>query len=138
MITANGYSKEPNMMPEGIVITWSKEMMHLKGGVKKFLQYFDTVMQDEEAVWLQKQKLAPKQDIIYVYIILLNRLYCRLNYVGFETGKTIVNEPGTGLSFSRSLQVSWPRILMAGPVIKCPFKRELRGFQGFRYCTKLF
>lgn len=138
MITADGYSKDPSIMPEGIVITWGKDMINLKGGLKKFLQYFHEVMQDEETTWLQKCKNAPKYDITHVYIIVANRLYAKAYYGGYEKGETEINSPGAGKSFSRRETIEWPRIVLAGPIEKCPFKRELKGFQGFRYCTKLF
>ena len=138
MITPTGYSKDPLLMTEGIVITWSKEMIALKGGLKKFLKYFNEVMQDEETVWLQKCNNAPKQDILYVYIIVANRLYARGYFGGYQRGETEINVPGAGKSFSKRESIDWPRIIIAGPIEKCPFKRELKGFQGFRYCTKLF
>lgn len=138
MITAQGYSKDPSLMPEGIVITWGKDMIDLKGGLKNFLKYFDEVMQDEETHWLQKCKNSPKHDIVHVYIIVANRLYARGFYGGYENGETLINTPAAPNSFSRREKISWPRIVIAGPIEKCPFKRKLRGFQGFRYCTKLF
>ncbi len=138
MITADGYSKDPTIMPEGIVITWGKDMLDLKGGLRNFLRYFNEVMQDEETMWLQKCKNAPQQDIIYVYIIVDNRLYARGYYGGYQKGETEINVPGAAKSFSRREVIDWSRIVVAGPIERCPFKRELKGFQGFRYCTKLF
>ncbi len=138
MITENGYSKDPTIMPEGIVITWGKDMLDLKGGLRNFIRYFNEVMQDEDTMWLQKCKNAPQQDIIYVYIIVANRLYARGYYGGYQKGETEINVPGTAKSFSSREVIAWPRIIVAGPIEKCPFKRELKGFQGFRYCTKLW
>lgn len=138
MITEKGFSKDYSILPEGIVITWGKEMIDLKGGLKKFLTYFNEVMLDEENTWLQKCKNAPRHDILYVYIIVAHRLYARGFYGGHEKGLAKINVPGAGKSFSRSENIAWPRIIIAGPIEKCPFKRELKGFQGFRYCTKLF
>jgi hypothetical protein len=138
MITADGYSKDPSIMPEGIVITWGKDMIDLKGGLKNFLSYFKEIMLDEDTTWLQKCKNAPKHDIIHVYIIVANRLYAKGFYGGYDKGKTIINTPSTGKSFSRRENIEWPRIIIAGPIEYCPFKRTLKGFQGFRYCTKLF
>lgn len=137
MITANGYSKDPSLLPEGIVITWSADMIRLKGGLLNFIRYFEKVMQDPDTHWLQKCKNAPTRDINTVYIIVCNRLAYKCFYGGHEAGETEINN-GDGVSFSRSEAISWPRIIIAGPFEKCPFKRKLRGFQGFRYCTNLF
>lgn len=126
------------LQPDGIVITWGKDMIDLRGGLKRFLQYFNETMKDEDCTWLQKCKNSPKQDIVYVYIIVANRLYARGYYGGHYSGPTHINVPGMGKSFSRSMSVSWPRVVIAGPIEKCPFKRKLKGFQGFRYCTKLW
>lgn len=138
MITANGYSKDPNIIPEGVVITWGKDMINLKGGLKNFLKYFNDVMQDENTAWLQKNKNEPKYDILFVYILVANRLYARAYYGGYQKGETEINSPGCANSFSRREIIDWPRIILSGPIEKCPFKRTLKGFQGFRYCTKLF
>lgn len=138
MITIDGYSKDPNIIPEGIVVTWGKDMIDLKGGLKIFLSYFNEVMKDEHTTWLQKCKNAPKHDILYVYIIVANRLYARGYYGGYQKGKAAINVPGAARSFSRREVIDWPRIVLAGPIEKCPVKRQLKGFQGFRYCTKLF
>lgn len=40
MITAQGYSKDPNIVPEGVAITFGKEMMEDQGGAKTFLTAF--------------------------------------------------------------------------------------------------
>ena len=137
MITQQGYSNDSSIMPEGIVITWSRDMMNLKGGMLSFVRYFNKVMQDENCTWLQKCKNAPRIDVIHVYIIIANRLYGRCPYGGHQTGPAVINQ-GDGYSFSRSIAISWPRIVLGSPFEKCPFKKELKGFQGFRYCTSLF
>jgi hypothetical protein len=137
MITANGYSKDPMIQPEGIAITWGKDLVIEKGGLRNFLRYFNKVMEDENCTWLQKCKNAPKTDIIYVYVIVCNRLYGRGYYGGYETGATDISF-GDGKSWSSSKTIAWPRIVIGGPFERCPFKRTLKGFQGFRYTTKLF
>lgn len=138
MITADGYSKDPGLLPEGIVITWGKDMIEEKGGPLAFIRYFNKVMSEEGCLWLQKCRNRPQyDDLTYVYIIILNRLAYRGFYGGYETGEVQINDVGGG-SWSSRLTVSWPRIILGGPIERCPFKRTLRGFQGFRYCTKLF
>lgn len=71
--------------------------------------------------------------IIYVYVIVLNRLYCRCCYGGYEK-KTTIGGTATG----EEKIIDWPRLILAGPIVKPKFKRTLKGFQGFRYTTQLF
>ena len=67
-----------------------------------------------------------------VYIITMNRLWGRVKFGWFEKDKAFKYSPADpGI-------ISWPRMVIVGPFEPCPFKRTLKGFQGFRYCTKLF
>lgn len=134
MITANGYSKDPNIIPEGIAVTFGKEMMIEQGGAKNFIKHFEYWMKrGDEFYWLHKCKNKPSLEVDHVYIIVLNRLYCRCYFGGYEKHTTT-----GGTADGREKSITWPRIILAGPLEKCPFKRELKGFQGFRYTTKLF
>jgi hypothetical protein len=137
MITANGFSKDPSIQPDGIVITWSQDMINLKGGLRSFVKHFQQTMASEDTVWLQKCKNQPKHDVLYVYIIVAGRVRYRCFYGGYQVGVTTINE-GTKNSFSGFQRISWPRVVLAGPLKKAPHKIYLKGFQGFRYCTKLF
>lgn len=132
MITENGYSKDSNIVPEGIVITFGREMMISNGGQKSMMQYFLNTMADDEAYWMHRMKLWPKVEVTDVYIITLNRLWGRAKFGWFEKDKTFKYSP------TDPGEISWPRMVIVGPFEKCPFKRTLKGFQGFRYCTKLF
>ena len=132
MITATGFSKDPAIMAEGIAVTWGVEMLQEKG-IRPFIKYFEQCMAGEDNFWMHWVPRAPTRDIVYVYIVVLNRLLYRCYYAGFETGLTEMhNADGSSQVIDR------PRILLAGPFVKCPFKRELRGFRSFRYTTKLF
>lgn len=137
MITATGYSKDPNIQPEGVVITFGKEMMETNGGQKAVMQHFLSIMEasanGEETYWMHKMKLWPKVEVADVYIITLNRLWGRVKFGWFEKNSTFAYK-----SDGSDCEIAWPRMVLVGPFEKCPFKRELKGFQGFRYCTKLF
>jgi hypothetical protein len=134
MITIDGYSKDPNIIPEGIAVTFGREMLEEQGGVKRFLQHFEEwISQGENYWWLHKCKNKPQADISYVYVIVLNRLYCRCYYGGHES-RTTIGKTADG----KLKNIDWPRIVLAGPIEKPKFKRTMRGFQGFRYTTKLF
>lgn len=133
MITETGYSKDPSIMPEGIVITFGKEMMESNGGQRAMMKHFLQTMEEEENFWMHKMKNWPKVPITDVYIITLNRLWGRVKFGWFDQSAAFAYRPD-GSDF----EVKWPRMVLVGPFEKCPFKRELKGFQGFRYCTKLF
>ncbi len=132
MITAGLYSKDPNIMPEGIVITFGHEMMQNNGGQKEMMKYFLKTMEGENDYWMHKMKLWPKIEITDVYIITLNRLWGRVKFGWFDKSATFCYIP------TDAKEIAWPRMVLVGPFERCPFKRELKGFQGFRYCTKLF
>lgn len=138
MITKDGYSKNKSLRPEGIVITWGKELIEEKGGLLNFTRYFEKIMSIDDNLWLQKCRFKPKfDDILYVYIIVHNRVKYRCLYIGHETGPAQISN-GDGISWAYTSNVSWPRLILAGPFVKAPEKIVRRGFQGFRYCEKLF
>jgi len=137
MITIDGYSKDPNIVPEGIAVTFGKDMIAEKGSLKSFLRWFNSCVETEDDHWLHKCKNAPQADIIYVYVIISNRLYGRCYFGGYSKGPVpayTIKPDGTYEQF----MAEWPHITLAGPMIRAPFKRKLSGFQGFRYTTKLF
>jgi len=133
MITEKGYSKDPSIMPEGIAITWSKEMIiEGFGNLKTFIQHFNESVNDDEGLWYQKCRNKPQYDVLYVYIIYGNKLRYRCQFVLWT------KQPEVLYDANGEKEVEWGRIGMTGPLVKCPFKRKLKGFQGFRYTTKLF
>lgn len=133
MIIATGYSKDPSIIPEGIAITWSKGMIEEGfGTLKVFVEHFMREIEAEDGLWYQKCKNKPKHNILYVYVIFKNRLRYRCQFVMYERGETTVYDA------YGPKQVCWGRIGMTGPVVRCSYKRVLKGFQGFRYTTKLF
>jgi hypothetical protein len=133
MITATGFSKDQSIMPEGIVITFGREMMESNGGQMTIMKHFLNVMASEENYWMHKITNRPKIEFTDVYIITLNRLWGRAKFGWYENHATFAYRPD-----GSDKAVAWPRMVIVGPFEKCPFKRELKGFQGFRYCTKLF
>lgn len=135
MITQKGTSKDPNLVPEGIVITMGKEMIMEKGGLKKFIEWFDNIMSEEDGYFLHKCRFAPKYEIDHVYIIIANRLYGRVYYGGYSKGPV---EAYLHPEDPVRVMIEWPHLKLAGPLVKCPFRREIRGFRQFRYSQKLF
>jgi len=138
MITANGYSKDPSIMPEGIVVTFGQQMIKEQGGLKTFLKAFQETMSHHEAgtYWMHTCSNFPKIDIDHIYIIVANRLYGRVYCGGFRRNAD-ADVIGYGATGKQKL-MDKPFVILSGPFEKCPHKRTLKGFQGFRYCTKLF
>lgn len=124
--------------PVGIILTWGKDFIKEKGGLLAFVRFFEKTLADGESYWIQKCKNKPKHDdLLYVYIIVCGQVKYRLYYGGYETGTTAVNN-GDGHSWSSRSIISWPRVVMAGPIVKAPTKIYMKGFQGFRYTQELF
>lgn len=137
MITANGYSKDPSIFPEGVAITFGKEMMAEQGGMKQFLKSFLMWMEgyEEGDYWMHKCSNLPTIDVDHIYIIVAGRLWGRVYCGGYKKNQ----QPTIGYGAdNRQKIIDWNYIVLAGPFERCPFKRELKGFQGFRYTTKLF
>lgn len=137
MITPNGYSKDKSIQPDGIVVTWSVDLIKEKGGLLSFIRYFEKIMVDENMTWLQKCRNAPKFDIVHVYIIVAGRLLYRCPYGGHSKAAATISN-GDGHSWAYTSEVSWPYLILGAPFEKAPRKIYLRGFQGFRYCTSLW
>lgn len=136
MITKDGYSKDPTIRPEGIAVTFGKDMIADKGGLLPFIRWFESCFNTDEGTWMHKCKNQPKNDncLLYVYIIIHNRVYYRCYYGGYRKGVTsgfLIPEGPTEI-------ITWSRIILAGPLEKAPRKIYRSGFQGFRYTTKLF
>jgi hypothetical protein len=138
MITENGLSKDPTLMPEGIVVTFGQQMIKEQGGLRTFLNAFlETMLQHEEgSYWMHTCSNFPKNESDHIYIVVANRLWGRV-YCGGYRRNADANVIGFGATGLQKL-MDKPFVILSGPFEKCPFKRELKGFQGFRYCTKLF
>lgn len=137
MITPRGYSKDPSIPPDGIVIAWSEDLINCKGGLDKFTSRFTEHMKSEEFCWLQKCNHQPAKDIAYVYIIVDKVLKYKCYYGGYEEAVVTIDNVYTK-SWCSSNTIIWPRLILGGPVEEVPYEIPLKGFIGFRYCTKLF
>jgi hypothetical protein len=135
MITQEEYSKDAGIKPEGIAVTFGREMIAEKGGLLRFIRWFERIYQDEDDYWMHKCKNKPRfDDLLYVYVIIHNRIYYRCMFGGYHgasaTGHLHPDGPAE--------VIPWPYIILAGPLVKAPEKIIRPGFQGFRYTTKLF
>lgn len=118
--------------PTGILVTWGKDLIKEKGGLLAFLRFFEKTMQQEDALWLQKCRNKPKYEVVHVYIIVCNQVRYKLYYGGYQTGEREIYT-GNGASWCSRSVITWPRLVLAGPVTKAPRKIYQKGFQGFRY-----
>lgn len=134
MITATGYSKDPMIQPEGIVITFGEKLLQDQGGAGYFERAFKLLMASG-GTWMHKMTKFPTQEVDHIYIIIENHLWGRVYSGGFHRGQS--GREGFTMD-GRPKSLDFPHVVLAGPFEPCPFERELRGFQGFRYCTKLF
>lgn len=122
-------------MPEGIAVTFGKDMIADKGGLRLFLKWFNSTMENEWGIWYHKMKNIPKQDVIYVYVIICNRVYCRAAYGGrFKMGESAYMTPHA----KKPVKMDFSGVALGGPIVKAPRKIIKPGFRGFRYTTKLF
>lgn len=123
-----------NQQPDGIIVTWGQSMLTAgHGNLDAFRRIFEREMRAADGCWLQKCRNKPKHDVLFVYIIVANLVEYRANYAGYETGPMEGMRPN-----GERVLVTWPRILLTGPMEKAPFEIPMRGFQGFRYTHKLF
>lgn len=138
MITRTGYSKNPNILPEGVVVTFGQQMIKEQGGLKCFLKAFQNTMAQHEqgCYWMHTCSNFPKYETDHIYIIVANRLYGRAYCGGYHRNQNadVIAYGATG----KQKLMEKPFVILSGPFEKCPYKRILRGFQGFRYCEKLF
>ncbi len=138
MITPDGYSKDPGLMAEGIVITLSQKMIEEKcgpgkPGLLKFLRWFEACV--NHGTFFMKLASKPTREFDHIYLIVANRLYARCYFGGFSA------KPFKGFlrpDAEAPEVTTWKGVFLGGPIEKCPFKRKLSGFRNFRYCTKLF
>lgn len=115
--------------PTGIVVTWGKNMIEANGGLLNFVRHFkECCSEGSDCHWLHKCKNRPIHDIDVVYIILCNRVAYKLFFGGYETGEGICYKHDGEVR-----HINWPRMILAGPFEKAPYKIPMRGFRGFRY-----
>jgi hypothetical protein len=137
MITATGYSKDPSIMPDGIVLTMPVAFFEdRKTDTVKFTKLFERYMREEDALWNYRLTNLPKLDVIYVYLIWDKKVQFRVNLVCYERNKTKSFHDAPDKKVRHFPNANW--VILAGPAVRPPKDIPMKGFQGFRYCTKLF
>lgn len=125
-------------------------MIEHLGGPLSFLREFHRAMADNGNWWLHKCKNRPQHDIAWVYVVVANRIRYRVNYGGYQKGETTIyrrlkrqvkREPNPDYphNYWQTVEeivpcvITWPRILLVGPIVRAPGDFPMRGFQGFQY-----
>lgn len=116
--------------PEGIIITVSQSMIGVNG-YRQWLHNFLHAMRQDEWIYSFRAATKPKQDVLYVYLCIGNRIRYRALYVR-STGACLKH-----FSDGRTLEgKAWVEV--CGPVVRAPKAIHMTGFQGFRYTPMLF
>jgi hypothetical protein len=137
MITATGYSKDPSIIPEGIMLTLPVQFFEDRGmTVNEFKALFEKTMAQEDEYWNFRLTNLPKYDVAYVYLVFDKYVQYRGNFMCYErnVAKGFIDSHDEKVrEFPPS---NW--VLFTGPIIKPPQPWPQKGFQGFRYTTKIF
>lgn len=137
MITPNGYSKDPFIRPEGIMLTLPVQFFEdRKTDIPSFIKMFERYMAREDSLWNFRLTNLPTQDIAWVYLVFDKKVQYRLNFVQYERNVSKVFNDAPDRKVRRFPNANW--VIMCGPPVKPPYEWPQKGFQGFRYTTKLF
>jgi hypothetical protein len=137
MITPDGYSKDPNIVPEGIMLTLPTAFFedHCMN-CDQFKKYFERFMSKDDSYWNFKLTNLPLHDVVYVYLVFDKKVQYRLNFMQYERNKSKSFKDAIDKKVRDFPNHNW--VLFTGPVVKPPHEWPQKGFQGFRYTTKLF
>src|SRR6185295_1498243 len=85
MITERGYSKDPSIIPEGIMLTLPVQFFEdRQWDYDGFIKMFQKYMEADDSIWNFRLTNLPKQDIAWVYLVFDKKVQFRLNCVQFE------------------------------------------------------
>lgn len=80
MITIEGYSKDKTIRPDGIVITFGAGLLKVKGGMKKYLSSFLTMM-EKGHVYGYLLRVGPRIEVDHIYFVVGSRLWGRAKLI---------------------------------------------------------
>ena len=87
MITQTGYSKDPNIIPEGIVLTMPLAFFEDRQmTTDEFRIEFENALAEEDGEWNFVKKSLPTKDVLFVYIVFDKKIQYRCNFVCYERG----------------------------------------------------
>ena len=137
MIVKGGYSKDPSIVPDGIMLTLPTMFFDDRGmTTDQFKKYFERFMQQEGSYWNFKLTNLPKHEVIYVYLVFDKHVQYRCMFVQCE--RNITKSFKDSIDGKRRIFPNQNWVIFTGPVVKPPHEWPQKGFQGFRYTTELF
>lgn len=137
IIGASKYSKDPSIIPEGIMLTLPTMFFEDRGMTcDQFKKYFERYMKREDALWNFKLTNLPLHDIAWVYLVFDKQVQYRLNFVQYERNVSKTFKDSVDGKVRDFPNQNW--VIFTGPPVKPPHEWPQKGFQGFRYTTKLF
>lgn len=137
MITAHGYSKDPSIIPEGIMLTLPEMFFEDRGmNYQQFKKVFERHMAMEETWWNFKLTNLPLYEVAYVFLVFDKHVQYRCNCMGYERNVSKALKDSHDGVIREFPNQNW--VLFTAPVVKPPHEWPQKGFQGFRYTTKLF
>jgi hypothetical protein len=116
--------------PEGIIVTISQRYLKERGN-KAWLEDFMNAMNNESYTYWLRLGNRPKWEVLYIYLIIGNRIRYRYGFVMYEEGGSFNTSDGR-LIFANCWLVG------IGPLTKANEVIHRRGFQGFRYTGFIF
>lgn len=137
MITSTGYSKDPNIVPEGIALTLPVLFFQDRGSsIPDFKKLFERFMTRDDALWNFRLTNLPTMEVAWIFLIFDKRIQYRCNLVQYERGVAKVFQDSPDGRIREFPKSNW--VIFTGPPVKPPHEWPQKGFQGFRYTTKLF
>lgn len=141
MITEKGYSKDLSILPEGIALTLPVQFFENRDTTPAlFKPMFERYMAREDAIWNFRLTNLPTleklSNIYLVYLIFDKHIQYQCNFLQIERNVSKVFYDSPDGKVRRFPASNW--VLFTGPAIAPPEPWPQKGFQGFRYTTKLF
>jgi hypothetical protein len=116
--------------PDGIIITISQNLLKERGARNWLKDYFDAMDRENYTYWMRLGTI-PKIEVLYIYLVIGNKVKYRSKFVCFKHGSTETFENGKTITAK-----AW--VVICGPIVKAPHEIPMKGFRGFRYTEKLF
>ena len=114
--------------PDGIIITISRKYLNERGRLAWMRDFMKAMDNDGCSYWMRLGN-RPKHEVLYIYLILGNKIRYRMNFVMYEKGGVFHTADGRDITAKNWLVGTGPLVL--GNV-------KMKGFQGFRYTQIIF
>jgi hypothetical protein len=131
------YSKDQSIIPEGIMLTLPVAFFEdRKWGCEGFIKMFERYMSKEDSIWNFRLTNLPTHEVAWVYLVFDKKVQFRVNMVMYERNVSKYFYDGPDKKERAFPSANW--VILSGPAIRPPHEWPQKGFQGFRYTTKLF